>query len=770
MKEIVKKNLQIALIGNPNTGKTTVFNSLCGLRQRTGNYPGVTVEKRVGFFETNLFRTEIYDLPGLYSLRINSNDEKITYEVLTGHLLKDESIKKKPDLILYIMDASNLKRNLYLLLQVMELNIPIFAVLTMTDVASKKGIQIDLESLKKKLNIPVIGINAKNKENILFLKKELQKYIDNLFNDNQNDMNYIQHIMPKNYLELNQFCLENIQKFLNDKNINYQCTRTDIFLCLTNSQEFISLVIDFIKNSNEKKFEDTIQQELTSYITNLKKNLERFQFYSQSQLIQIRYKVIDSILKDVVSVTEQNREITKEKIDKILTHKVFGLTFFVLIMAFVFQSIYTWAEPLMSFIESFFNVISKKISESGIFSPMMESFLIDGIITGVGSVIVFVPQIAILFFFIAIMEDSGYLARASFLMDKLMSWTGLNGRSFIPLISSFACAVPSIMATRIISDDKVRKTTILITPLMSCSARLPVYILFIGAFIEPKYGALVAGLFLFLMHSIGLIVAFFVSLIINKKILKTPDIPFVMELPDYHIPSLRNVYFRVYEAVKNFLKRAGTIIFAMSIIIWASIYFPHDENAANQHVKPLQEELERLKQQEELDRSQNTPFPERVVLIQQLESEIEKEKASFYLQNSYLGTLGRFIEPIFKPLGFDWKLSIGILSAFPARETIISTLGIIYQIGSDTDETSASLREKLLSEKDEKGNPSYNLLTAISLMIFFALCAQCMSTLAVIKKELGLWKYPIYVFLYMTLLAYFLSMVVYQIGNFFYFE
>ncbi len=759
MQKTDKKTLQIALVGNPNTGKTTIFNSLCGLRQRTGNYPGVTIEKRVGYFETHQYHLEIYDLPGLYSLRVHSEDEKITYEVLTGHIANDQSLKKKPDLILYIMDASNLKRNLYLLLQVMELYVPIFVVLTMMDVAEKKGIFIDVELLKLKCNIPIVGVNAKNKNDIQRLKQELIDYVDQI--SETKTIDYLKNIMPKNYLDLIEYCLKNIQKFLEEKNIHYQCSKPDIFLCLTNTDEFLSLIYKVSENGNQKQ----VFEEFKSYVSDLKKDLMKFQFYSQSQLIHMRYKIIDEILQNVIFISNQNKILTKEKIDRVLTHKVFGLLIFVSIMAFMFLSIYTWSEPLMNWIESFFNSISKKISQSNLFSPMFESFLIDGIVSGVGSVIVFVPQIAILFFFIAILEDSGYLARATFLMDKVMSWAGLNGRSFIPLVSGFACAIPSILSTRVISDDKIRKTTILISPLVSCSARLPVYILFIGAFIEPYYGALIAGLCLFFMHSIGLIIAFFVSLIINKKIIKSPEIPFFMELPDYHIPSLKNIYFRVYDSVKSFLVRAGTIIFAMSILIWAAMYFPHNEEEAMIHLKPMLQQLDDLKKQKEFLESQNNFDVTLEQEIQNLEFRIRKEENSFYLMNSYLGRFGKWIEPIFRPLGFDWKLSIGILSAFPARETIISTLGILYQLDSSSEEDSISLRDKLIQERDENGKPVYSLLTAISLMVFFALCAQCMSTLAVIKKELYFWKYPIFVFLYMTTLAYVVSFFVYQIGR-----
>ncbi|GIX40550.1 MAG: ferrous iron transport protein B [Leptospiraceae bacterium] len=765
MQQTAKKELSIALIGNPNTGKTTVFNALCGTKQKTGNYPGVTVEKRIGYLDIKDYHLEIYDLPGLYSLRATSSDEKIALEVLTGRLLEN----KKPDIILYIIDASNLKRNLYLLLQILELNIPVIGILTMIDIAEKKGIICDTKKLQDKLQIPIFSINAKNSKDIQNLKENLNQAINHALNYHNYDN--IKKLYPKNINEYYKYCLKELNEFFKKNHINISLTPADAFLCLTDQNEFLFYLEQLLltEKSQDKNSIQIILNDLKQTIQKIIESSKEFQIYSNSQIIQYRYKIIDTILKETVQQKEiLNKKTLTETLDSILTHKFLGLILFINIMAIMFQSIYTWATPLMDLIEEFFSYLTEIVSNSGIFSPMMESFINDGIIAGVGSVVVFVPQIAILFFFIAILEDSGYLARASFLMDKLLSWTGLNGRSFIPLISSFACAVPGIMATRVINDDKVRKSTILVAPLMSCSARLPVYILFIGTFIEPKYGALIAGLCLFAMHSIGLIVAFFVSLIMNKKILKTPSIPFIMELPEYHIPSLRNIYFRVIDAVKNFLKRAGTIIFAMSIIIWGLIYFPHDEELAQKNVEPLLQQLEELKNLEQEDIKNGTPFPERKIQIELLEKEIENEIAAFHLSNSYLGRMGKTIEPIFRPLGFDWKLSIGILSAFPAREVIISTLGIIYNVG-EADEESDSLRSKLLNEKFPDGSPVYTPLTAISLMVFFALCAQCMSTLAIIKKELGSWKYPIYVFLYMTGLAYLLSLIVYQTGKFFFY-
>lgn len=756
MQKIAKKEFTIALVGNPNTGKTTVFNALCGMRQRTGNYPGVTVEKRVGFIENDDYILELYDLPGLYSLRATSNDEKITLEVLTGRLDKS----KKQDIILYILDASNLKRNFYLLLQLLELNIPVILVLTMIDIAEKKGIKIDLKELQKKLPIPIFAVNAKNHEDITKLKEGLIKSISNLENSRTNFD--IKNYYPKNILEYYNHCLAQFHQFFANHHINFSLTYPDIFLCLTDQNEFLLYINDLLK---ENENHPQILQELKDFIAHIKEGSKEFMIFSNAQLIQARYKIIEQILKDVIKQEEtQEKKTFTETLDSFLIHKIWGLMAFLLVMSIMFQSIYTWASPLMDWIESFFNFLKEWVSSSGLFSPLLESFINDGVIGGVGSVVVFVPQIAILFLFIAILEDSGYLARASFLMDKLLSWTGLNGRAFIPLISSFACAIPGIMSTRVISDDKVRTSTILIAPLMSCSARLPVYVLFIGTFIEPKYGALIAGLCLFAMHSIGLILAFFVSLVLNKKILKTPSITFIMELPEYHIPSFRNIYFRVIEAVKSFLKRAGTIIFAMSIVIWALTYFPHDEEAANKHIQPFMQDLETLIRMEEEDLKNGNPFPERRIQIELLQKEIEKEMASFHLSNSYLGRMGKFIEPVFRPLGFDWKLSVGILASFPAREVIISALGIIYNVG-EANEESESLRTKLLNEKFPDGTPVYTPLTAISLMVFFALCAQCMSTLAVIKKELGDWKYPVYVFLYMTSLAYIVALIVYQTGK-----
>ncbi|MCS7204554.1 MAG: ferrous iron transport protein B [Leptospiraceae bacterium] len=756
MQITMTKMITAALVGNPNTGKTTVFNALCGTRQRTGNYPGVTVEKRVGFLTLQEMSLEIYDLPGLYSLHVTSMDERIAFEVLSGKALEDN---KKPDVVLYIIDASNLRRNLYLLLQVLELQIPVVGILTMMDVAQKKGYKIDVDLLQKKLSIPIIGINAKERKDIQKLKRELPKAIQSALEHPSID---IRKLYPTNFSQYFERSKNQIEEFFQSHGIPYSVSFADVSMSYYNSDEFLRYMKSSISNSLKEEKQNQFIKELQELITQIKQEAKNYHIFSNSQLVQTRYKVIDFLLKDVLQREVYEKQTLTEFLDSIFTHKIFGLLIFVIIMAIMFQSIYAWAEPLMGYIEEFFAFLSEKVSELGILPPMLESFINDGVIAGIGSVVVFIPQIAILFFFIAILEDTGYLARASFLMDKILSWTGLNGRSFIPLISSFACSIPGIMATRVISDDKVRTATILVSPLMPCSARLPVYVLFIGVFIEPYYGPLMAGLTLFIMYSIGPILAILVSLILSRGILKTPSIPFIMELPEYHFPSFRNVFFRVYDAVKAFLIRAGTIIFYVSVVIWALTYFPRDEEAAQKQVQPLVQELNQLKKQSEV----NPDDEELQAKIAELEQEIENQIESFHLSNSYIGRLGKFVEPIFRPLGFDWKLSVGVLASFPAREVIIATLGIIYNVGGDADEESETLRFKLSDEKHPDGTPVYTPLTAISLMIFFALCAQCMSTLAIIKKELGAWKYSVFTFLYMTALAYLVSLVVYQIGSF----
>ena len=477
----------------------------------------------------------------------------------------------------------------------------------------------------------------------------------------------------------------------------------------------------------------------------------------------LRFRFLNPLLNDVLErQAAMKRRSKSEGIDQLLLHKFWGLLVFMGMMYVVFQSVYTWAGPVMGLIESVVAWAQGIASEALAGTPMLQSLIADGIIGGVGAFLVFLPQILVLFFFISLLEASGYMARAAFLMDKLFQWCGLNGKSFVPLLTSFACAIPGIMATRTINDNKARLITILVAPLMSCSARLPVYLLLIGAFIEPRYGSNVAGATLFAMHFVGALVAAPFAWVLNKTVNKgRKPTPFVMELPHYRVPQVKLILFRMYESGKEFVVRAGTVIFAMTIIIWALLYFPRppelQDQLATEYIAQIsQDSTSGIAESIEHDANQS--------------SELERQVAARYLEQSYMGRFGKFVQPIFEPAGYDWKITVGVLASFPAREIIISTLGITYALGGEVDEASDDLRNTLSHAKWETGprtgEPVFNIPVALSIMVFFALCMQCGATLAVIAKELN-WRWAAGSFIALTSLAWLAAVLVYQIGTLF---
>jgi ferrous iron transport protein B len=653
---------RVALIGNPNAGKTTVFNALCGARQRTGNYAGVTVEKKTGRLRGHE-NIEIIDLPGTYSLKPKSADEEITQRVLTGLAGRE----RVPDLNIVVLDAGNLKRSLYLALQLKAMGQPTIAVLTMRDIAARRGYTIDVAALEKALGMRVVEVTMANKAHIEAL--------------------------------------------------------TAAIVAAAHRQSFGTAASRGEGARGRKQAEAADVEQI--------------------------YAAIDKILRKAVQRKEVTSSPTK-KIDALLTHRVFGLIAFCLIIGAMFLSIYAGAQPVMDAIDNGMKSLGQMARAALGGYPVTASLIADGVIAGAGSVFVFLPQIVILFFFIALLEETGYLARAAFLMDKLLGWSGLNGRAFIPLLSSFACAVPGILSARVMPTDRARMATILIAPLMSCSARLPVYVLFIGAFIEPRYGALWAAVALFGMHLVGIAVAMPLAWLLNRKVLKTGTSPFILEMPEYHLPHWPNVRRRIYDAAQNFLQRVGGVIFALSIVIWALAYFPHSQ-------KTLEKEAAAYAAQKGV--------PKGVVLSNPSEHpEFQNALRAAYLRDSFLGRFGRAVEPIFQPLGFDWKISVGILAAFPAREVFISTLGIIYSV-TDADEDPTALGKKLKTEKRPDGTPVYSPLLAVTIMVFFALCAQCMSTLATIRRELMSTRWAVAVFFALTGLAYLAGLLVWQVGN-----
>ena len=786
----------VALIGNPNTGKSTLFNALSGMKARTGNYPGVTVEKKVGRVVWRGREIDLIDLPGTYSLSPRSPDELVSVDVLLGRQSGIEPI----DAVVCIVDASNLERNLYLVSQALDLGLPTVLVLNMMDVAKTKGIEIDVEELGKRLKIPVITTQAHRRQNIDVLKEAISDSV-------QRPLRVPESLFPEEfYAEAGQ--LRELIRV--EKNIDMPAFLANRLLLDRGGQIEQELV-------DSSAAGQKISEELEAARTRLSQANCRVPVVEA----KLRYGWAREILSGVVNQPAERPHSRSDALDRFLTHRVFGLIVFAALMLFVFQTIYSWAGPLMDQVEAGQGIVSGWVE--GLLQPgPLRSLLVDGVIAGVGGVLIFLPQICLLFLFIAILEDCGYMSRAAFLMDKLMSKLGLSGKSFVPLMSSFACAVPGVMATRVIESRRDRFVTILVAPLMSCSARLPVYLLLINAFIPHKtlpIGLGLQGTVLFLMYSVGALVAIPVAWALKKVFFPGETPHFVMELPSYKLPSPRVVFDRVYDRGKAFVVRAGTLIFATSIIIWALGYYPGDhsrqydlqrslvaaETKLEMETADLQEwvftqemgekvadgeeltDSERKQLSEDFGISADDPIyqlgtPENLknlnTLVERGQQEVRLAEihlddlqeeynrvSSKLIAGSVLGQMGHAIEPVVKPLGWDWRIGVGAIASFPAREVIIATLGTIYSLGGDVDEESEGLIGALQASRWPDGSPVFNVPVALSIMVFFALCAQCAATLMVIKRETNSWRWPIFSFVYMTALAYVGALITYQVGS-----
>jgi ferrous iron transport protein B len=726
-----KKEIRIALIGNPNTGKTSLFNTLTGMRQRVGNYSGVTVEKKTGTWTMPQGQeVELIDLPGTYSLSATSLDERVAVDVLAGH----EAGQTAPDLIIVVVDVENLRRNLFLASQAAELGVPMVIALNCWDVAEKKGLQIDSKLLEQRLAVPVVPTIAKHTRGTLELAKAVERAIDTR----------PKLVRPK--------WPESVQTALSKLHDELITQRGESL----REGELQRLLFD--RNSAVRERLESTPEDYEPIIKATRDQLYKDGYQPDAAESLLRYRFLNPLLNDILERQALLKHRSKsEGIDQLLLHKFWGLMVFIGMMYVVFQSVYTWAGPIMDLIEGGVGWVQGIAADALVATPMLQSLIADGIIGGVGAFLVFLPQILVLFFFISLLEASGYMARAAFLMDKLFQWCGLNGKSFVPLLTGFACAIPGIMATRTISDNKARMITILITPLMSCSARLPVYLLLIGAFIEPRYGPSVAGATLFGMHFIGALLAAPLAWMLNKTLNRGRSAPpFVMELPHYRVPQISLVFHRMFESGKEFVVRAGTVIFAMSIIIWALLYFPRPFEVTSAVARDLGNEFTESMHQFESEEA----FLE----------ELSKRTDAAYLEQSYMGRFGKFVQPVFAPAGYDWKITVGVLASFPAREIIISTLGITYALGGEIDEESDDLRSTLTNAKWEdgprKGEDVFNIPVALSIMVFFALCMQCGATLAVIAKELN-WGWAVASFFTLTGVAWIAAVLTYQIGMLF---
>jgi ferrous iron transport protein B len=659
--------LLIALAGNPNAGKTTLFNALTGLKQKVANYPGVTVERKEGVWRRGDKTARLIDLPGLYSLDVTSIDEQIAHDVLTG---KVENLPK-PDAVIAVVDATNLERNLYLVTQLLEFKIPVIIALTMVDLAEKQSLEIDTVKLSELLQIPVIAVKAGQKHGIAELSEKTFAAAQ---------AHQIPHLP----------WLSEAEFFESDD---------DIHLSLSDNAA-----------ANRKIF--------------------------------ARYNFISEVYQETVNPLRTTERGISEKIDSVLTHKFFGLVILIGVLLLVFQTIFSWAELPMSLLETGFGALGEFV-KAQLPAGILSDLLTDGIIAGVGGVLVFLPQILLLFLFISILEDTGYMSRAAFLLDKLMSKFGLHGKAFLPLMSSFACAIPGIMATRTIENPRDRLATILIAPFMSCSARLPVYTLMIATFFagQTVFGFIsLAAVLMLAMYSLGIFTAIVVAFVFKRTILKSPPPPFVMELPPYRLPNVRTIFQNMFTRAWLFVKRAGTVILAISIILWALSYFP---------------------------RTQTELFipPDQNVSVEEVQKAKEDFQQSEQLRNSFAGRLGHVIEPVITPLGFDWKIGIALISSFAAREVLVSTLSIIYNVGKDADAENDTLKEAVRSAKKEDGTPAWTPLTALTLMVFFVLAMQCMSTVAIVRRETNSWRWALFMIGYMTAIAYVASFLTYQGGR-----
>jgi ferrous iron transport protein B len=702
--------LIIALVGNPNSGKTTLFNALTGLRQKVGNYPGVTVERKVGSLVLpELGGVSLIDLPGLYSLTPHSPDERIARDVLLGY----QNDTPRPDAILNIVDASNLERNLYLTSQLADLGIPIVVALTMTDTAKQQGIVVDANAVSRSLGIPVIPVLASRRIGF----DALFAALDHLPK---------QGAPPTRQWRLPVAAEEEVKELADLLQRDHRLRPSDAF-----SEALLLLGLP----------EERDEAHLPRWSPEIQNHLRGDRVRLAAEGVDVSVAIAEARYGDVGRVVSRSlrRETAppvalSDKLDRIFLHRFWGYLIFLAVMLLVFQAMFSWAKIPADAIQSGVDWVGQQIAHR-MPGGDLRDLLVDGVIGGVGSTIVFLPQILLLFLFISTLEDTGYLARAAFLMDRLMSRVGLHGKSFIPLLSSYACAIPGIMATRTIESQRARILTILIAPLMSCSARLPVYGVMIGAFIpaitvvglhigQLSFGLTLPTLTLFAMYSLGTVMAFLMAALFNRTLLKGDPPTFLLEMPPYRMPSLRTVVYQMFERAWLFVKRAGTVILSISIVLWFLSSYPKMPSGTS---------------------------------------------ATDQLYRSYAGQMGRAIEPVIRPLGFDWKIGIGIISSFTAREVFVTAMGTIYNVSDDSakdeEKLSTAVGKKMQDDVDPRtGKHTFTPLVAVALMVYYVLAMQCMSTIAVVRRETNSWWWTVFQTGYMTLLAWGVTFLVYQGG------
>jgi ferrous iron transport protein B len=782
-------SLTVALAGNPNSGKTTIFNALTGLRQKVANYPGVTVEKKTGRCKLPGARwADVIDLPGTYSLISRSPDEHVAMEVLRG--LRPDT--RAPDVVVVVVDASNLQRNLYLVSQLIELGRPMVVALNMTDVVERRGLRVSPEALQQELGVPVVPIVGHKRRGIHELKEAiLRASVAPMPNWPLPEAMKEELLLVGGGLAILDSAEDAAHVAPPEKQLapsrNQDDTTLDkpsaprAWICagdnsrhLDRYQALAERLLIGDRAGDVSGF--ATRQPVATLLNGAMTRLQSLGIDPMQADIEAHYRWIDGVTHRVSSAAiiegtvssdrgvlpyETPRQPTlTDKVDSVLVHKVWGLLIFATIMAGLFVSMFWLAAPVMDAIDRGVGALGQVVTTKLPDGPL-KSLITDGIFAGIGAVVVFVPQIALLFLFLAILEDSGYLARAAFLMDKLLSKVGLHGKSFIPLLSSFACAIPGIMAARTIENRRDRLATIFIAPFMSCSARLPVYALLIGAFFAG-YSAFVRGGILLACYLLGILAAVGTAWLFKKSFLKGPPQAFILELPTYKVPQISQVARVVWSNTSKFLTKAGTIIFCLSVILWAMSYYPRLPDAKRRAAADgamataMEDYRQRL-----ISGGDGEPAPDEAKVV-------DDAVASAQSEYSIAGRIGHAMEPAIRPLGYDWKMGVGLVAAFAAREVFVSTLGITYAVGDVEDDTTSlsdAMKSDVYTSGPRAGRPVWTPLVAVSLLVWFVLAMQCMSTLAIVRRETGGWKWPILMLVYMNALAYVASLTVYQVGT-----
>jgi ferrous iron transport protein B len=695
--------VNIALVGNPNTGKTSLFNQLTGLKQKVGNYPGITVDKRLGKCKISKeLSAEIIDLPGTYSINPTTLDETIVLDTLLNR-----KSNTYPDLVIVVAEVENLKRNLFLFSQIKDLQIPTVLVINMADQMDRKGISIDVEKMKVELKSEVFLISCRKSTGIDALKNAI-----------------------KNYKTWNTETVANISDKID----------ADFFKNVkTNFKEF-SLYKSWLLITQQKHC-DFLTSEQHAKINSFKSNVEKIKKYQHKETI-FRYQVINKILKETLKVDKSQARDLRSILDRILTHKIFGYIIFASVLLLIFQAIFEWASFPMDLIDTVFARLSE-LAKANLPSGRFTDLIAEGVVPGIGGVVIFIPQIAILFLFIAVLEETGYMSRVVFLMDKIMRKFGMNGKSVIPLISGTACAIPAIMASRNISDWKERLITILVVPFTTCSARLPVYAILIALIIPNKHVLGIfnlQGLILMALYLLGFTAAILSAILLHKVLKIESKSMFIIEMPNYKAPSLKNIFYEVVEKTKAFIFGAGKIILALSIVLWFL--------ASNGPVK-FKNAAQFLSTQEE-----NINLPQ---------EDLQKKIASYKLEHSYIGAMGKIIEPVIEPMGYDWKIGIALISSFAAREVFVGALATIYSVESEGEDV-GTIKERMAAEVHPiTGKKRFDFPTGVSLLLFYAFAMQCIGTLAIVKRETKSWKWPILQLIGMGIMAYIIATIAFKI-------